>query len=59
MAWEPHVLRDDNGKHIHVILRNGGRERKFDVVAVGDDEALTWAQERAWMEADRLNEQDE
>jgi hypothetical protein len=58
MAWTPVVVRDDKTGMATVYVRDGEREEVIDTVSLSDQAGLDWAEERAWMKADEMNEQD-
>lgn len=59
MAWAPYVVKNTEAGTASVYVRDGEREHLVDIVSLSDQEALDWAEERAWMKADEFNEQDQ
>ena len=58
MAWTPVVVRDDETGMATVYVRDGEREELIDIVGMADQAGFDWAEERAWMRANEMNEQD-
>ena len=59
MAWTPVVVKNEKTGLATVYVRDGEREEVIDTVSTSDQAALDWAEERAWMKADEMNEQDQ
>jgi hypothetical protein len=64
MAWTPVVeMSETRAGYAKVYIRDGEREELFDIVEEENpdefSDALQVAEERAWIRADVLNEQDQ
>ena len=59
MAWTPVVVKNEKTGLATVYIRDGERQEVIDIVEADDQDHLEWAEERAWIRADVMNEQDQ